>query len=249
VASSGTVDRSRSPRAPKHSLEEAVQYAKALYNAVHRSPISSTMAYELMGFQGKSGASSSALGSVRQFGLIEGTGEKTRVSDLALAILEPANQEERASAMAEAAGKPDVFQAIKSRFNDRVPTADEPIRAYLIRELGFMKGGADETIKSLRSTEQFVAASAPAKSELPILEADQKGPAESPKEELAYQSVQTGVPQLPHGNSPHDLMRVALTKDCYAELRFSGEISGRAISNLKKYIDLMGDVWADDETD
>src|SRR4051812_23505010 len=88
-------ERTRSPRAPKHSLQEAIGFAQAIYDAVHRSQIDSNTAFRLMGFAGKSGSSATALGSMRQFGLIEGLGEKTRITDLALKILEPASAFER----------------------------------------------------------------------------------------------------------------------------------------------------------
>ena len=73
-------ERARSPRAPRHSLRDAVRYARAIYNGVHRSPIDSHIAYKLMGLR-KSGASAHRVSSVRQFGLIEGwgTGQESRI--------------------------------------------------------------------------------------------------------------------------------------------------------------------------
>lgn len=81
--------RTRSPRFPGHSVNDAIEFARRIYDGAHTSQIDSLTAIKLMNFSGKSGASATALGSVRQFGLIEGVGEKTRISNLALKILEP----------------------------------------------------------------------------------------------------------------------------------------------------------------
>src|SRR5687767_518889 len=146
MTSGQTLQRTRSPRAPRRALNDALRYARVIYNAVHRSPIDSITAYKLMGFSGKSGSSATALGSVRQFGLVEGTGDKTRISNLALKVLEPASEAEHAHALAEAANVPEVFRAIFDRFERRIPPSDEPLRAFLIRELSFSPTGAKECI-------------------------------------------------------------------------------------------------------
>ncbi len=57
---------------------------------------------------------------------------------------------ERLESIREASKQPEVFRLLHDRFDGRIPTANEPLRAFLIRELGFSKNGADECIKSLR---------------------------------------------------------------------------------------------------
>jgi hypothetical protein len=244
-------DRSRSPRAPKHSLQQAVTYAKMIYDAVHRSSVSSMLAYELMGFGGKSGASATALGSVRQFGLIEGTGDKTRISDLALMIFEPASNDEQIDAFIDASKRPEIFHDIRNRFNDRLPGTDEPIRAYLIRERSFLKSGADETIRSLRETEQFVVQAMAGRSAAhvgPQLGEEQPTSLAIIETSQTVQNARQAEMRTLSSDAAHShLVRVALTKDCMAELRFEGEITERAVFNLLKYVDLMREVWA--ETD
>lgn len=44
------------------------------------------------------------------------------------------------------------LKAITERFEGRVPSADEPIRAFLIRDMGFSKQGAEECISALRTS-------------------------------------------------------------------------------------------------
>ncbi len=148
--------RQRSPRFPSYSLKDALGFAGKIYANVHRSAIDAETAFKLMGFKGRSGASSTALGSIRQFGLIEGQGDSTRVSELALTIFEPETEAEKAEALLTAFKSPDVFAQISERYSDRIPTLDEPIRAYLIRELGFSQGGADQCLLSFRDSLAYV---------------------------------------------------------------------------------------------
>lgn len=218
-----------------------------MYQGVHRSPVDSLSAMQLMGFAGKSGASATALGSIRQFGLIDGTGEKTRVSDLALKILEPADDLEKAEAVHESARYPAVFGQILDRFDGRLPTVNEPIRAFLIRDLGFSKSGASDCLEAIRATLQF-ADSFPILSEL----------REVSEVELGGDASEVGAAQItpsfagPAQPSPNhaieesdEHMLIPLTRDCKASLRFHGNVTEKAIANLLRHIELMKEVWAE----
>ena len=240
-------DRSRSPRFPSHSLEQAIEFTKKIYEGVHRSPVDSLSAMQLMGFTGKNGASATALGSIRQFGLIEGTGDKTRVSALALKILEPIDQHEMEAAVNEAASYPAVFGQILGRFDGRLPSANEPIRAFLIRELGFSKSGADDCLEAIRATLQFKDGIASSATESKFAAADLDAKLDldrSPKGARETAESSFGV-----GHSLHDAsdehMLIPLTRECKASLRFHGTVSEKAISNLMKHIELMKEVWAE----
>lgn len=230
-------ERVRSPRAPRHSLREAVRYTRMIYGAVHRSPVDSMTAYRVMGFAGKSGSSATALGSIRQFGLIDGIGDKTRVSDLAMKVLEPSSEQEHYEALAEAAHKPEVFRLLFERFENRIPPADEPLRAFLIRDLGFSPPGASDCIESLRETltELELAQAA-------VEEVTQPQPATSSElGESPTQPVPESVPDT--ASSETTLISLPLARDCSAELAFKGRVTAKAIANLLRHIELMEDVW------
>jgi len=231
-------DRARSPRFPSHSLGDTIVYAEKIYRGVHRSSIDAQTAYRLMGFAGKSGTSATALGSVRQFGLIEGAGDSTRISQLALRILEPVTPQERTEAIVEASEKPEVFRAVLNRFDGGVPTADEPVRAFLIRELGFSKGGAEDCLESLRRTldmvkDLAVGTSSPAVSQ-------HNGPPAPTAGPVILES-QT------HGEPVQHFMRIPLTRECSVELRFSGNVTEKAIANLIRHIELTREIWTDSQ--
>jgi hypothetical protein len=237
-------DRSRSPRFPSQALEDSLRHARLIYEGVHRSPIDSETAFRLMGFSGKTGTSAKALGSLRQYGLIEGTGEKTRVSDLALTVLEPESELEKSSALTLAARRPDVFEAILLRFSDRVPQADEPIRAFLIRELGFQKGSADECIKSLRQSLVFADA-----------QLSPHTPEAVDNEQESSETKENSEPKVGPTADKGELLSeklatqsayIPLTRECKAELKIYGPLSERAIENLLSHVQLLAQVWSEE---
>lgn len=235
-------DRTRSPRAPRQSLSDSIEYVRKIYEGVHRSAIDALTAYQLMGFAGKSGTSATALGSLRQYGLIEGAGDRTRVSELALRILEPASESERAEAMSEAAHLPDVYQALYDRFEGRIPAADEPIRAFLIRDLGFSRSAADDCIKSFRMTNaQVNEATMRATLTVPMRELAREDSERQHSLSEAREQVQEPVAK------GSELVQLPLTRECAAELRFKGRVTDKAVTNLIRHIELMREVWAEED--
>lgn len=241
-------DRTRSPRFPSQNLQDSLRLIRMIYDGVHRSPIDAETAYRLMGFSGKTGTSAKALATLRQYGLIEGVGENTRVTDLALAILEPASEEERARSIFTASRHPEVFGSVLERFGQRVPQADEPIRAYLIRDLGFQKNSSDELIRVMRETLQFaevergpdLGATLISESTLNadgvVIEA---GASQQPMSSLAQSSTET----------PSQAASIPLTRESRADLKIYGPLNERAIKNLIRAIELLADVWMDEDTD
>ena len=238
--------RSRSPRYPSSDLGECLSYINLLYEAVHRSSVDSETAYKLIGFTGKSGTSARALGSVRQFGLIDGVGENTRVSDLALAILEPESSDEYKKRLSDALITPDVFTDILEKFEDRIPNADEPIRAFLIRELGFQKNSADECIKCMRDSYAYLKAEiarnsvANADESRAIVPALIVPPAQLSSEIKAEETQAIAPVEATH------FATMPLSKECQAELKIFGPLTTNAVANLIKHVELLAEVWRSD---
>ncbi len=237
-----SISRTRSPRYPSHALPDAIGYAIKIYEAMHRSVFGSDTAVRLMGFAGKNGASTTALGSVRQYGLIEGIGDNTRVTELALQIFEPSSDQEYREGVQVAARHPEVFKSIYERFDDRIPPSDEPLRAYLIRDLGFSKNGVDDCISALRGTVAF------AKNNEPLIPSNARSTEiDSNTDELIL------TDKIPSDRTPNiersgasDSIRIPLTKECVAELRFEGPVTEKAIQNFLRHLELMKDVWAEE---
>lgn len=239
------VAKSRSPRYPRLSVLTSVGYARKIYEGAHRSEIDSDTAYRVMGFAGKNGASATALGALRQFGLVDGLRGDLRISDLALRILEPSCTDEYVESLHEAANKPDVFEAVLRQFPEGLPSSDEAVRSFLIRNLQFSRAGADDLISSLRETLSELEAENSrngSKSVSPEIQSavgvEKEQPERSPPKDMA-RSIFPAEGQL------EEFIRIPLTRDCNAELRLSGPITDDAIARLIKYIDLMKDVWTE----
>lgn len=248
MSSLNAKDRTRSPRFPSQNLQDSLRLIKLVYDGVHRSPIDAETAYRLMGFSGKTGTSAKALATLRQYGLIEGMGENTRVTDLALAILEPASEEERARSIFAASRRPEVFGAVLERFDHRVPQADEPIRAYLIRELGFQKNSSDELIRVMRETFSF-AESERALHSQPDVSAESSIQAETLSGNASNSEQPTLAVSQAITDAPSQTASIPLTRESRAELKIYGPLNERAIRNLIRAIELLADVWEDEEAE
>jgi hypothetical protein len=240
MLSDAGVTLNRSPRYPRYALPAAINYARKLYDGAHRALIDTDTAYRVMGFAGKSGASSSALGAVRQYGMIEAPKGGVKVSTLGLQILEPASQKEFVEGLRVASRQPTVFCQIIEHFGEPLPRSDEPIRAFLIRNREFSKSGADECIASLRESLTFVDDALGARAAQTEAEENQSI-SESVTEDRTLKS-QARVDQRSEDQS----YRIPLTKECIAQLSFTGPISEQAFQRLLRHIELMREVWADD---
>lgn len=229
---------SRSPRYPRYALPASIAYARRFYEGAHRSLVDTLTAYKVMGFTGKTGASATALGSVRQYGLIEAPKGGVRISQLGLQLLEPSNEEERVEALLVAANQPTVFAQLNAHFSGEFPRSDEPIRAHLIRHLDFSRKGADECISSLRETLAFVDQHRLSNTEIKHESTEQRTePATVPVEDkLVQPSLETGWREV--GQFP-------LTRDCAAQIRFNGEVTSAAIDRLVRHIELMREIWTE----
>lgn len=238
------ISKGRSPRYPRIPLAAAVGYVRRLYDEAHKSKVDADTAARLMGFSGKSGASSVALGAIRQYGLVDGLRGDIHVSDLALRILQPLSKEEEGEAIHEAALKPDVFDSLSNHFEGEFPKSDEPIKAHLIREKGFSQTGAAECVNSLRKTLEEIdritmVPEVALEGEDSIIARERQQADPEPSADLSSADI---------GSASEDteLIRIPLTKGCTAELKMIGSIDQAGIDRLIQYIQLMRDVWADD---
>lgn len=238
------VSKGRSPRYPRISLGDAIGYARRFYTEAHRARVDAETAAQLMGFSGRSGASAVALGAVRQYGLVDGLRGDMQVSELALKILQPVSREEEVEAKHEAAFRPEVFDALSAHFDGDFPRSDEPLKAHLIRSMGFSQTGAVECVSSLRKTlEEIDRSSGPATSE-PAKAFAPDVPVDGGAGESA--TVETEIPLAQTQSTQSELVRIPLSKSCTAELRLLGEIDQPSIDRLIQYIQLMRDVWAEE---
>lgn len=231
----------RSPRYPRHGLSKAIEMTRKLFEGAHQSKVDSDTAARVIGYSGSaSGAASSALGALRQFGLVDGLRGDVAVSDLAMRILQPMSPTEKDDAIREAVMKPEIFERIISQFGGKLPASDEPVRSFLIRQEGFSTGGAEELIDALRSSMAMIPSKESAvftTSEPEVLEAD---------------PVPTATeihisPTTPKGLGLGELISLPLGQNCRAELRLIGEVTEASYARLIKHLELLREIASEDD--
>lgn len=233
----------RSPRYPRHNLAKSIEMARRLFAGAHQAKIDVDSAAKVIGYAGSGGgAATSALGALRQFGLVDGLRGDVAVSELAMRIIQPMDEAERVGALHEAAMKPEVFSSIVNQFGGRLPASDDPIRSFLIRQEGFSASGAEEVIQALRETI----------SSLPEKHGDT--PTGPRPEEAQESDDEEGRSNVPVANAPKpsdaigvgELITLPLGQNCKAELRLIGEVTSSSYARLIRHLELLRDIASEE---
>lgn len=148
--------KSRSPRYPAIGLKEAIEKVGQIYENDYQNRVPKKVIAEHMGYGSLNGKSLGVIGALSRYGLLEGRGDETGVSDLALTIIahEPGSPE-RLTAIREAAEKPELFSELDGKFPDG-KASDSAIRSYLLTQK-FIPEAADNVVRSYRETKMLVA--------------------------------------------------------------------------------------------
>lgn len=188
--------KARSPQYPSIGLKEAVEKIAAVYARDYQNTIPRQVVAEHMGYQSLNGKSLGVLSALIKYGLLEGRGDNSRVSDLAVQIIaHPPGTAERAEALKEAAEKPELFTELDGRF-PAGRASDQAIRSYLLTQK-FIPHAADAAIRSYRETKAFVEAdSAGYTPQVEIPEANQMRAQNEPMSSKAVYPQTTGLGAL-----------------------------------------------------
>jgi hypothetical protein len=147
--------RVRSPNYPAISLPEAITRAKTIHEAEQHLAAPKEVIAKHLGFGGLNGVSNRIISALTKYGLLEEvSGDKVKVSPLAISILHPTSPAEKASAIKDAASKPSLFSEITSEWNGAQPS-DANLRTYLIRR-NFASDALDRVIQAYRDTMELV---------------------------------------------------------------------------------------------
>ncbi|MGA3303933.1 MAG: hypothetical protein ABSC72_11685 [Methylovirgula sp.] len=179
--------KARSPAYPAIGLKEAIEAVTRIYKEDYQNPIPREVAAKHMGYSGLNGKSLGALSALLKYGLLEGRGNDTRVSDRAVHIIayEPGTTP-RADAIQEAMTGPELFVDLDLRFqNGRA--SDQAIRAYLLTQK-FIPAAADHALRSYRETKALVTAESEAYNKLLIERGGVTGQAEVHDMEMIAQT-------------------------------------------------------------
>jgi hypothetical protein len=229
--------KSRSPRYPQISLREAIGKVKMVYEKEHTHKADRTVIATDMGYAGLNGASAAVIASLRQYGLLERSGDAMRVSEDATTILElPPGDEQRSLAIQKAAQMPPLFAELNDAFGSKLPS-DENLRLYLVKA-GFNRNAATNLIRTYRDTLSLV------KEEVEGYDAEGETEDGSQETSRNMQHIRSApqVEQSHIGNVSENL-QYRLTDDCKVRVLFEGSVSQEAISKLIAYLNLGIDAF------
>lgn len=147
--------KARSPSYPAIGLKDAIEKVIKVYERDYQNAIPRGVVATHMGYESLNGKSLGVLAACLKYGLLEGRGDNTRVSDLAVAIIaHPPGSPERTGALKTAATAPDLFSELDARFQNG-KASDQAIRSYLLTQK-FIPQAADAAVRSYRDTKQLV---------------------------------------------------------------------------------------------
>lgn len=145
----------RSPSFPFVSLREAVDRARAFYEAEQRNAARPETAAAHWGYSPKSSGGKQTVAALRAFGLLEGD-TLVKLSGRALRILldEREASEERERLLKQAALMPPLHSWLWERYGPELPS-DQTLRLSLILDKGFNESSVDDFLTEYKETLEF----------------------------------------------------------------------------------------------
>ena len=141
---------------PVIGLKEALRRAQELYDQEGKAMTTPEVAVTAWDYTSLNGTSLRVLSALRQYGLLADSGDQTKLSDRALAIVsEPDGSAERAEAILAAAIEPTIFREMIDQYVDGLPS-DATIKSYLIRKQGLQIGPSNKAVRAFRETNELV---------------------------------------------------------------------------------------------
>jgi hypothetical protein len=147
--------RQRSPNCPQISFWEAIEKGRAVYNKEHRRPAAKLEVASDLGYSSINGRSLSLIGSLRQYGVLEGSGEALRVTDDAVAYYELEDGDEKRAAIARMALKPSLFEEMRAQFGTSLPS-EATLKHWLVKK-NFLPKAANDIIRVYKANLEIVA--------------------------------------------------------------------------------------------
>lgn len=231
---------SRSPNSPAFSLASTLSYADEAYGKLGTSSVDSDTFFKAMGYGGRSGASMSALASLRHFGLAEGRGESVQLSELYLKIAVPLDDSERQQALYEASRMPSIY---KELFNEYDPLPPHDIlKSIAIRRYGFSENAAKKFVSIISDTEEMVQSYKPVE---PDIEKAEVELAEVPSVPFVKDAAIFANENVASDST--DVLRFKLSSETKAEVLFFGPVSKKAIDRLIKHLEFTAEIYEEDE--
>lgn len=220
--------RHRSPNYPAIGLGPAIEKAKILFDKDKRTVVDPVVAVTHFGYKGLNGPARVTISAVKKYGLIEEVKGGIRVTDLAVRILHPADDEQRIAALREAALTPTLFRDLHQTHAE---ASDAAIVSALVQR-GFSADAAGQALSAFRNTLTVANLTA-----LGYTPPEKGGDAEAMTHQGQVGDDVSKLDSTRHQKNPAFVW--ALSKDASAELRLVGEkLTKEEADRLRQYIDL-----------
>ncbi len=145
----------RSPSFPFIGLREALDRARAFYEAEQRNAARAEVAAAHWGYSAKSSGGKQTIAALRSFGLLEGDSlVKLSGRGLRLVLDEREGSEERERLLQQAALMPPVHARLWERYGAELPSA-QTLRLWLILDEGFNENSVDDFLGEYRETLEY----------------------------------------------------------------------------------------------
>ena len=222
--------KQRSPNCPQISFAEAIEKGRKVYQAEHTHPAAKEVVAKDLGYSGLNGRSLTLIGALRQYCILEGSGDALRVTKDAIAYFELDDGPEKTAAMRRMALAPDLFTELSKTHTHSLPS-DGNLRHELVNK-GFTSKAADDVIKVYRANVQL------AKRE----EGDYIGGEGNEVEETPIVTPGTTVipsvkPPIPPAAGVQSYA-FALSPDARAELVLRGSLTPDDLELLRDHVEL-----------
>jgi hypothetical protein len=144
----------RSPNCPQIPFAEAIEKGRKVYEKEHTHTAVKLVVAQDLGYKGLSGPALAALGALRQYGILEGSGDALRISKDALAYYEMDDGPEKQQAIERMVFGPSLFTELRQQYGAQLPSEGN-LRHTLITK-GFSSETAGDVIEVYKANVQLV---------------------------------------------------------------------------------------------
>ncbi len=221
----------RSPSFPFVGLREALDRARAFYEAEQRNSARIETAASHWGYSPKSSGGKQTIAALRSFGLLDGD-SLVKLSGRALSILldERGDSEERRRLVQQAALLPPIHGRLWERYGAELPSP-QTLKLSLILDEGFNESSVDHFLTEYRETLEYARLLAgPAREETAAERTERTAPPPPPVREAAPSAaIEPVVFPLLDGNAVEFRIRRAISAEEAEDVRVVFELWLRKI--------------------
>jgi hypothetical protein len=144
----------RSPNCPQITFQDAAEKGRKVFAEEKQHPAAKEVVAKDLGYSGLNGRSLTLIGALRQYGILEGSGDAMRVTDDAVAYFVRDDGAEKREAMKRMVYKPGLFAELNAQFADALPSEGN-LRHILVTK-GFSEDSAADVIRVYKANSELV---------------------------------------------------------------------------------------------